>query len=144
MISTVLSRFPHPAQGFGQGVGLAIQVTGLHALVYARLVHLDSQAGKTREDGRERLCATHTAQTSREQPLAGRVTFVMLTNGLGKGLVGALHDALGTDVDPGSGRHLAEHHQAFLVQLEKVIPVGPVTHQVGVGDQHPRARARRS
>jgi hypothetical protein len=62
----------------------------------------------------------------------------VLAAGLGKGLVGALHDALGADVDPAAGRHLAVHHQALAVEFVEVLPGGPVRHQVGVGDQHAR------
>ena len=57
---------------------------------------------------------------------------------LDEGLVGALHDALAADVDPGAGRHLAVHHQALAVELVEVLPGGPVRHEVGVGDQHAR------
>ena len=62
----------------------------------------------------------------------------MLTPGLDEGLVGALDDALAADVDPRSGGHLAVHHQALALELVEVIPIGPMGHQVGVGDQHPR------
>ncbi|MNV26739.1 hypothetical protein D3C71_1178640 [compost metagenome] len=60
----------------------------------------------------------------------------MLAARLGKGLVRALHDALRADVDPATRRHLAVHEQALLVQLAEVFPVGPLRHQVGVGQQH--------
>ena len=55
---------------------------------------------------------------------------------LDEGLVGALHDALGADVDPGPGGHLAVHHEALAVELVEVIPGRPVRHEVGIGDQH--------
>ena len=55
-----------------------------------------------------------------------------------EGFVSPLHNALRADVDPGAGRHLAVHHQALLIQLVEVLPVGPVRHQIGIGDQHPR------
>ena len=56
----------------------------------------------------------------------------------GEGLVGALQDPLGADVDPGAGGHLAEHHQPALLEAVEVLPGGPGRHQVGVGDEHPR------
>jgi hypothetical protein len=62
----------------------------------------------------------------------------VLASGLGKGLVGALHDALGADVDPAARRHLAVHHQPLAVELVEVFPGRPLRHQVGIGDQHPR------
>ena len=61
----------------------------------------------------------------------------MLAAHLDEGLVGALHDALAADVDPGAGRHLAIHHQALAIELVEVIPGGPVPDQVRVRDQDP-------
>ena len=60
----------------------------------------------------------------------------MLATGLGEGLEGALNDALGADIDPRPGGHLAVHHQAQLIELVEVVPVGPVRHQVRVCAQH--------
>ncbi len=62
----------------------------------------------------------------------------MLAADLHEGLVGALHDALAADVDPGAGGHLAVHHQALAIELVEVLPGRPVRHQVRVGDQHAR------
>ena len=56
----------------------------------------------------------------------------------GEGLVGALDDALGADVDPGAGGHLAVHGQAELLQPAELRPGRPVADQVGVGQDHPR------
>ena len=50
----------------------------------------------------------------------------------------ALQDALGADVDPRAGGHLAVHGQPEVLQPAELLPVGPVADQVGVGDQHPR------
>ena len=52
-------------------------------------------------------------------------------------LVGALQDALGADVDPRAGGHLAVHGQAERLQPAELRPGGPVADQVGVGDQYP-------
>jgi hypothetical protein len=62
----------------------------------------------------------------------------MLSAELDEGLVGALNNALGADVDPGAGRHLAEHHQAFAVEQVKMFPVCPMRYEIGVGDQDAR------
>ncbi len=62
----------------------------------------------------------------------------MLAAELGEGLVSALHDALAADVDPRSGRHLAVHHQALLIEFVEMVPGRPVRHQIGIGDQHAR------
>ena len=56
----------------------------------------------------------------------------------GEGLEGALEDALGADVDPRAGGHLAVHRQAEVLEPAELLPVGPVADQVGVGDQHAR------
>ena len=57
---------------------------------------------------------------------------------LDKCFVCPLHDALAADVDPRSGRHLAEHHQPALVQFIEVIERRPVRHQIRVRYQHAR------
>ena len=88
--------------------------------------------------GRQRLRAAHAAQAGGEDPAAGHAAAEVLAAGLGEGLVGALHDALGADVDPRAGRHLAVHEQALAVELVEVLPGGPLRHQVRVGQQHAR------
>ena len=62
----------------------------------------------------------------------------MLAAGFGESLVGALHDALAADVDPGAGRHLPVHHQALAVELVEVLPRGPRRHEVRIRDEHAR------
>ncbi len=54
-----------------------------------------------------------------------------------KGLVGPLDDALGSDVGPGAGGHLAKHHQAEALQVAEVLPRGPARDQVRVGHEDP-------
>ena len=77
-----------------------------------------------------------------QDPAPAQIAAEVLAAHLDEGLVGALHDALAADVDPRAGRHLAEHHQALAVELVEVLPVGPVRHQVGVGDAAPAAHPR--
>ena len=62
----------------------------------------------------------------------------MLTPGFGKSLKGALNDALTANVNPRSRRHLAIHRQTLFIELVKVVPVGPMRHEIGVRDQHAR------
>jgi hypothetical protein len=62
----------------------------------------------------------------------------MLAAGFDEGLVRALHDALGTDIDPRTRGHLAVHHQALAIELVEMRPGRPMRHQIGVGDQHAR------
>ena len=66
------------------------------------------------------------------------VAGVMLAPGFGEGLVGSLHNALSSNVNPGPGRHLAVHHQALAVELVEMRPGRPMRHEVRVRDQHPR------
>ncbi len=65
----------------------------------------------------------------------------MLTPRFDKGLVGSLDDALAADVDPGTGGHLAEHHQALAIEFVEVLPGRPFRYQVGIGEQYPRRLA---
>jgi hypothetical protein len=62
----------------------------------------------------------------------------------GEGLVGALQDALRTDVDPTAGRHLAEHGQAHRLQAAKLFPGRPFGYEQTVGDQHARSHVVRA
>ena len=87
---------------------------------------------------RQRLCAAHTAEPCGQDPAPGEIAFVVLATHLDEGLVRALDDALAANIDPGTGRHLPEHHEAFPVELAKMLPVCPGGHQVRVGNQHAR------
>ena len=60
-----------------------------------------------------------------------------------KCLKSALQNSLRADINPASRRHLPIHHQALAVEFVKVLPVGPLAHQVGVGDDHPRRHLMR-
>ena len=62
----------------------------------------------------------------------------MLSPRLGKGLISALHDALGADVNPRPSGHLPVHHQALAIQFVEMLPGRPMRHEVGIGDQDPR------
>ena len=48
----------------------------------------------------------------------------------GESLKRALDDALRADVNPTARGHLAVHHQAFALELVKVIPVRPRANQI--------------
>jgi hypothetical protein len=131
-----------PAIDHGQRLvermGLLVDIAGAQAEIDAGLVAFDREAAGAGHDGRQRLGAAHAAKAAGQDPLALEVAAIVLAAGLGEGLVGALNDALRADIDPGARGHLAVHHQALLVELVEMVPVGPVRHQVGVGDQHAR------
>ena len=54
----------------------------------------------------------------------------VLARRLGEGLVGALQDALGADVDPRAGRHLAVHRQALALEVAEDVPGRPRADEV--------------
>ena len=114
-----------------------VQVSGAPAELDAGVVALDGEAAEPGHHRRQRLGATHPAEPAGEDPAATGVTAEVLGGHRLERLVGALHDALGADVDPAPGRHLAVHHQTGAIELVEVLPGRPVRHQVGVGDQHP-------
>ncbi len=117
---------------------LFIAIARADAEIGPRLVAFDGEAAGPRHHRRQGLGAAHAAQARRQDPPALEVAAVMLPPGLGEGLVGALHDALGTDVDPRPRRHLAVHHQALAIELAEMRPGRPVRHEVRVRDQHAR------
>ena len=127
----------------GDGVvevgGHLVQVAGLEPAGDAVRVDLDVEAGGTGERRGQRLGAAHAAQAGGEDGAAGQVgrAPVLLTGG-GERLEGALQDALGADVDPRAGGHLAEHGQALGLEPAELVPGGEARHQQRVGDQHPR------
>ncbi len=120
---------------------MLVDVAGFQAEIDAHLLTLDVQRARTGQGRGQRLRATHAAQAGGQDPTALEVGIVVLATGLDEGFIGALHDALATDVDPTAGGHLAVHGQALGVELVEVFPTGPVRHQVGVGDQHARGVA---
>ena len=118
--------------------GLLIDVAGAQAKVDAALLAFHRQRAGAGQRGRQRLRAAHATQAGREDPFALPAAGVMLASRFDEGLEGALHDALAADVDPAAGSHLAVHEQALAVEFVEVLPVGPLGHQVAVGQQHAR------
>lgn len=117
---------------------LLVEIAGAQPGVDPALVAFDREAGGAGHHRGERLRAAHAAETRRQHPAAGEIAAILLAPHLGEGLVGALHDALRADIDPAAGRHLAVHHEPLAVELVEMLPGGPVRHEVGIGDQHPR------
>ncbi len=77
------------------------------------LLAFDVERARPGQRGGQWLRAAHAAEAGGENPLALEAAVVMLATHFNEGFVGALHDALRTDVDPRAGRHLAVHHQAL-------------------------------
>ena len=137
-------RFPlaagalHHRQCLVEILRLGVEIAGLEPHLDARGLAFDRQQRGTRHGGGERLRAAHAAEAGGEDPLAGEAAAVVAPQQLGKGLVGALHDALRADIDPGAGGHLAVHHQALAIERVEMVERRPVRDQVRVRDQHAR------
>ena len=101
-------------------------------------VDVDDQADAVVQRHGQRLGAAHAAAAAGQRQGAGERAAEPLLRDRGERLVRALHDALGADVDPRAGRHLAVHGQPELLQAPEFRPGRPVADQVGVGDDHPR------
>ena len=112
-----------------------LAVAGLDPLLDALRVHLDREDHAVVHGDGERLGATHPAQARSEDQPAPEAPAEVLPGRGGEGLVRSLEDALGADVDPAPGRHLAVHGEAQLLQLAELLPVAPGGDQHGVADQ---------
>ncbi len=134
----IATRALDPGQRLVDILRLHIEVAGLQPHLDARGLAFDREQRGPRHGGSQRLRATHAAEPGGEKPFAGEIAAIVAPAELGEGLVGALHDALRADIDPRARGHLPVHHQAFAIELVEVVEGGPVRHQIGVGDQHPR------
>ena len=119
-------------------VGHLVEVAVLDAALQARRVDVDDQADAVVQRDGERLRAAHAAAAAGDGERAGERAAEALGGDGGERLVGALQDALGADVDPRAGGHLAVHRQAELLEAAELRPGRPVADEVGVGDQHAR------
>ena len=119
-----------------QILGRSVEIACVQALLHTLRAALDGEARGSRHRGGQGLGAAHPAEARRENPPTGPIAAVVLTPGLDEGFVRALHDALTADVDPGSGRHLAVHHQALAIEFVEVLPGRPSGHQIGVCNEN--------
>ena len=122
-------------EGFVQRFRLGVEIAGADAEIDAGFVHLYREAAGACHDGGEGLRAAHPAKAAGQDPAARQVAAVMLASGLGEGFIGALDDALGADVDPRSGGHLAVHGQSAPIKFVEVIPCRPVWDEIRIRDQ---------
>jgi len=105
----------------------------------ARGIHLDAQDRRARHRPCQRLRAAHPAEAGGQDRAAGKVGGAeMRLTRRGEGLVRALQDSLGADVDPAPGGHLAVHREAERLEAAKLVPRRPARHQHRIRDQHPR------
>ena len=129
-------RCPGHAQGLVRIVGQAVDVADLEAPLGSRLIDLDAQRHAVVHRHGQRLGAAHPAEAGGQRHPPAQRPAEMLAGQLGERLEGALEDALGADVDPGAGGHLAVHRQALALELAEDLPGRPLADQVGVRDQH--------
>ncbi len=125
-------------EGVAQVVGLDVQVAVLDAALDGARVDVDADRDAVVHRDGQRLGTAHAAEAGGEGDGAGQGAAELLCGDGGEGLVGALEDALGADVDPRTRGHLAVHGQAELLQAAELLPVGPVADEVGVGEQDAR------
>ncbi len=119
-------------------VGPDVEVAVLDPALDGARVAVDADHHAAVHGDGERLGAAHAAEPGGEGDGAGERAAEVLLADRGERLVRALEDALGADVDPRTGGHLAVHGQAERFEAAELLPGGPVADQVGVGDQHPR------
>src|SRR5690606_18057972 len=111
---------------------------GLVARPRAGRIDLDAEEARAVHRGRERLRAAHPAEARAEDPAALPVAAEVLLTGGAEGLVGALQDPLGADVDPRAGGHLPVHRQAHRLEAPELVPRAPRRNEQAVGEQNAR------
>ena len=117
---------------------LDVEVAAVDTPRDARLVDVDADRHAAVHRHRERLRAAHPAEPAGQRDRALQRPAEALVGDRRERLVGALEDALGADVDPRAGRHLAVHRQPERVEAPELVPRRPVADEVGVGEQHAR------
>ena len=138
--SPPLGGLAQPREGVVEVGGALVEIAGADATLDALQVDLDAQRRAAEHGDGQRLRAAHAAEPGGDDEAAREGAVEALAGGGREGLVRALEDPLGPDVDPGPGRHLAVHHQPGGVELAEVLPGRPVGDEVGVGDEHARRR----
>src|ERR1700729_1430504 len=96
-----------------------IKVPGRYPAFDAGSIHLDADAHAASQLYRERLRATHPAQSSRKRDRPLKRSFEVFLRGSEKRFVSPLKNALRPDVDPRTGSHLTVHHEACTIQTIK-------------------------
>ena len=135
---TVPCALLRPEHGGIEIVGALVEVLRGQPFFDPRRIHLDDQRDAAIHGDGQWLGATHAAQAGRDDNTAAQRPAEMALGHGGERFVGALQDALRADVDPTAGRHLAIHGQPTIFEVAERVPVCPVWHQVGVGNQHAR------
>ena len=122
----------------GEVVRLLVEVARLDAAPDAVALDLHAEHHALVHRDRERLRSAHAAEAGRQRDRPRERPAEAAARDLGEALVGALHDALAADVDPGARRHLPVHRQPERLEPPELVPVRPLADEVGVRDQHAR------
>src|SRR5687767_1746930 len=107
-------------------------------------INFNHQCRRAVHRRRERLRATHAAETrGDDRPSTQRAAEMAMRSG-GESLVSALQNALCADVDPAAGGHLTVHRQAAVFEIAKSVPRGPRGHEHRIGDDDTRRAGMRA
>ena len=105
--------------------GLLVQVARLQPPLDPPLVDLHAQRDAAVHRHRQRLRAAHPAEPGGQRDRPRQRAAVAPARDLGEALVGALHDALGADVDPRPRGHLPVHRQPEVLEPAELVPASP-------------------
>ena len=125
------------AQGLVQIPGQDVDVSRFEPPLDAVAVDLDDDSHALVHGHGQGLGPAHAAKPGGESEPALEGSAEVLAGHGGQRLVGPLEDALGADVDPAAGRHLAVHGQSQCFETAELVPVGPLRDDQGVGDEDP-------
>ncbi len=125
------------AQGLVEVVGHRVDVARLEPALDPVRIDLDHDGHAVVHGHGQRLGPAHAAEPGRQRQLALERAAEMFPAHGRERLVRALQDALRADIDPAAGRHLAVHGEAQRFEPPELVPVGPVRHDHGVGDEDP-------
>ena len=123
---------------FGDRAGQDVEVAVLDATREPRRVDVDADGDTVVHGHRKWLGAAHSADPAGEGNGSREGAPERCRSDGSKGFVGALEYSLRANVDPGSRGHLAVHCEPEPLEASKLVPVGPISHEVGVGEQYAR------
>ncbi len=115
-----------------------VAVAGLQALLDALRIDVDAEESRASHGCGERLSSAHSAHSAADDQLAGEIAAEMFLACGGEGFECAFHNSLRADVDPGTGGHLAVHHESGALQFVELLPVRPMADEIGIRDEHAR------
>ena len=137
-------RFPlfqtivNPFECFIEGIRCPVKIAFTPLVLGLFWINLGDEDASIIHCSRKGLRSAHIAKPGRENPFSSQAGCLeMFPCASAEGFVGALQDALGTDINPASGSHLSVHGEPHQVQLVEVFLCGMAGDKVGVGDDDP-------